>query len=114
MSNYLDTIGKYMLPYAEYLRATGDLAYFTPAVREELKTAARNIHNCRVFDDPAHYGLMKKSQDFENWEGDYLVCDNWGALHGLQAYKYLCDKWGDEAESQWAANEIKDLNELPE
>ncbi len=109
--NYLDTIGKYMLPYAEYMGATGDLAYFTPAIREELKTAARNIHKCRVFDDPSHYGLMKKSMDFENWESDYLLCDNWGALHGLQAYKYLCDKWGDEAESQWAANEIKDLNE---
>ena len=110
-SGYLDTIGKYMLPYAEYLRATGDLAYFTPAVREELKTASRNIHACRVFDDPAHYGLMKKSQDFENWEGDYLVCDNWGALHGLQAYKYICEKLGDEAESKWAADEVKDLNE---
>ena len=110
-SGYLDTIGKYMLPYAEYLRATGDLAYFTPAVREELKTAARNIHACRVFDDPAHYGLMKRSQDFENWEGDYLVCDDWGALHGLQAYKYLCDKWGDAAESRWAVNEMNDLNE---
>jgi hypothetical protein len=109
--NYLDTIGKYMLPYAEYMRATGDLAYFTQAIREELKTAARNINKCRVFDDPSHYGLMKKSQDFENWENDYLLCDNWGALHGLQAYKYLCDKWGDEAESQWAANEIKDLND---
>jgi len=109
--NYLDTIGKYMLPYAEYMRATGDLAYFTPAIREELKSGARNIHRCRVFDDPSHYGLMKKSQDFENWENDYLLCDNWGALHGLQAYKYLCDKWGDEAESQWAANEIKDLND---
>ncbi len=109
--SYLDTIGKYMLPYAEYLQATGDLAYFTPAVREELRTAARNIHKCRVFDDPSHYGLMKKGQDFENWEGDYLLCDNWGALHGLQAYKFLCDKWGDQAESSWAANEIKDLND---
>jgi hypothetical protein len=109
--NYLDTIGKWMLPYAEYMRATGDLAFFTPTVREELKTAARNIHKCRVFDDPAHYGLMKKGQDFENWENDYLLCDNWGALHGLQAYKYLCDKWGDATESQWAANEMKDLND---
>ena len=109
--DYLDTIGKYMLPHAEYMRATGDTAYFTPALREELKTAARNIHKCRVFDDPEHYGLMKKSQDFENWERDYLVADNWGALHGLQAYMYLCDKWGDEAEAQWAAKEIQDLND---
>jgi hypothetical protein len=109
--NYLDTIGKYLLPYAEYLRATGDTSYFTPTLRDELKTAARNIHQCRVFDDPSHYGLMKKSQDFENWEGDHLVCDNWGALHGLQAYKYLCDRWGDKVESEWAANEIRDLNE---
>jgi hypothetical protein len=111
--NYLDTIGKYMLPFAEYLRVTGDLAYFTPERRQNLKTAARNIHAARVFDDPRHYGLMKKSQDFENWadDGDFLLCDNWGALHGLQAYKNICIALGDTQESKWAEMEMSDLNQ---
>jgi hypothetical protein len=113
LTNYLDTIGKYMLPFAEYLRVTGDLAYFTPERRQDLKKAARNIHAARVFDDPRHYGLMRKSQDFENWadNGDFLLCDNWGALHGLQAYKNICDALGDAPESKWAAEEMRDLNE---
>jgi hypothetical protein len=111
--NYVDTIGKYLLPFAEYLRATGDLAYFTPARRADMTKAARNIHAARVFTDPEHYGLMRKSQDFENWAngGDYLLCDNWGALHGLQAYKYVCGVLGDSTEAQWASDEMSNLNE---
>jgi hypothetical protein len=110
--NYLDAIGKYMLPFAEYLQVTGDAAYFTGERRADLKKASRNIHAARVFNDPAHYGLMSKSQDFENWEegGDYLLCDNWSALHGLQAYKYICDALGETQESTWAVEEMADLN----
>jgi hypothetical protein len=111
--SYLDTIGKYLLPYAQYLQATGDKAFFTAAIQEDMKTAAHNIHRCRVYDHSTYKGLMKKSQDFENWSdgGDYLLADNWSALHGLQAYKYLCDELGLPVESQWAVSEMTDLNE---
>jgi hypothetical protein len=110
---YEDTIGKYILPYAEYLRCSGDLSYFTTAVREELHKAAQDIHASRTFEDSEHYGLMKKSQDFENWanDGDYLLCDNWSALHGLQAYRYICEQIGDKSNAEWAAKEIIDLND---
>ncbi len=109
---YLDTIGKFLLPAAEYLRVTGDKSYFTAKRREGAKRAAKSIHTARVFDDPDHYGLLRKSQDFENWAdgGDFLLCDNWSALHGLQAYKYICDSLGDSEESQWAQHEMEDLN----
>jgi hypothetical protein len=111
--NYIDTIGKYLLPTAEYLRVTGDKSHFTPERLEDTKKAARNIHASRIFDDPTHYGLMKKSQDFENWTdgGDYLLCDNWSALHGLQAYHYICDFLGDIEEAKWAADEMDNLND---
>jgi hypothetical protein len=110
---YEDTLGKYLIPYAEYLRCTGDLAYFTVSVREELKKAVRNIHALRSFNDKEHYGLMKKSQDFENWadDGDYLLCDNWSALHGLQAYQHICRRLGEMDEAEWAAKEMVDLND---
>jgi hypothetical protein len=110
---YEDTLGKYLIPYAEYLRCTGDLGYFTDSVREELKKATRNIHALRSFNDKEHYGLMKKSQDFENWadDGDYLLCDNWSALHGLQAYRYICNRLGEIDEVEWAAREMIDLND---
>lgn len=111
--NYIDTIGKYLLPAAEYLRVTGDKSYFTLECLADVKKAAKNIHATRVFDDPAHYGLMGKSQDFENWAdgGDYLLCDNWGALHGLQAYKYICETLGDAEEAKWASIEMEDIND---
>jgi hypothetical protein len=110
---YEDTLGKYLIPYAEYLRCTGDIAYFTVEVREELKKATRNIHALRCFNDQEHWGLMGKSQDFENFadEGDYLLCDNWSALHGLQAYQYICERVGDMDEAAWAAKEMNDLND---
>ena len=110
---YEDTIGKYILPYAEYLRATGDTAYFTPEIMADLKKATRNIHALRVFDDPVHYGLMRKSQDFENWVdgGDFLLCDNWSALHGLQSYKYICERVGNAEEAKWAGAEMASLND---
>jgi hypothetical protein len=110
---YEDTLGKYLIPFAEYLRCSGDVAYFTVEVREELKKAARNIHALRSFDDQEHHGLMKKSQDFENWadDGDYLLCDNWSALHGLQAYQYICKRIGETDEAEWAATEMIDLND---
>ena len=111
--NYIDTIGKYLLPAAEYLRVTGDKSYFTSERLADLKKAAKNIHATRIFDDPSHYGLMGKSQDFENWAegGDFLLSDNWGALHGLQAYKYICDTLGDAEEAKWAAVEMEDVND---
>ena len=77
--NYMDTIGKFILPYAQYLQNTGDTAFFDEELRGFLKKAAWNIHALRVFDDPEHAGLMRKGEDFENWsdDGDYLLADNW-------------------------------------
>jgi hypothetical protein len=107
---YLDTLGKCLLPYAQYLQCTDDTAYFTAAVCESIKTAAHNIHLNRVFDDPEHKGLIRKSSDFENWSRDFVLADNWSALHGLQAYKYVCEKLGDQVEAHWAREEMADLN----
>lgn len=110
--NYMDTIGKFLLPYAQYLQNTGDEAFFDDELRAFLARAARNIHACRVFGDPEHEGLMRKGEDFENWsdDGDYLLCDNWAALHGLQAYRYLASRLGLADEQAWVEAEIDSLN----
>ena len=111
--NYMDTIGKFMLPYAQYLQNTGDEAYFDEDMMDFLKEAARNIHRLRVYDDAEHEGLMKKGEDFENWsdDGDYLLADNWAALHGLQAYHYIVDRMGREEEKAWVEAEMDSLND---
>jgi len=111
--NYMDTVGKFLLPYAQYLQNTGDVAYFDADLRAFLQRAARNIHACRVFGDPEHEGLIRKGEDFENWsdDGDYLLCDNWAALHGLQAYRYIVTRLGITDEQAWTEAEIDSLNE---
>ena len=111
--NYMDTIGKFILPYAQYLQNSGDVAYFDADLRGFLKCAARNIHECRVFGDPDHEGLMRKGEDFENWsdDGDFLLCDNWAALHGLQAYCYIATRLGLVDEIAWVDEEIRGLND---
>ena len=111
--NYMDTIGKFMLPYAQYLQNTGDEEFFDDRMRGFLKAAARNIHKFRVFGDPEHEGLIKKGEDFENWsdDGDYLLADNWAALHGLQAYRYIMSRLHESDEVSWAELEMKSLND---
>jgi len=111
--NYMDTIGKFLLPYAQYLQNTGDLDFFDEDLRTFLARAARNISACRVYTDAEHHGLMRKGEDFENWsdDGDYLLCDNWAALHGLQAYRYLATRLELPAEVTWVEAEIDSLND---
>lgn len=62
---------------------------------------------------PEHEGLIRKGEDFENWsdDGDYLLCDNWAALHGLQAYRYLATRLGLAAEVAWVEAELHSLND---
>ena len=109
-NEYGDQLGQYPLPFAEYLMATNDISFFTPEVMKNLKICAKNIHNARVFTDKEFPGLLKPSRDFENRPSDILLADSWAGLHGLQSYKYICDKLREKAESDWALAEMKDLN----
>ena len=109
--DYLDAIPKYIIPYALYLQFSGDTDYFTADVLKNIQATAHLIHSHRDFDDvPGHKGIMQKSNTLDN-RSDYLIVDNFAALHGLAAYKYICDYFQDTNESLWAANEMKDLNQ---
>ena len=108
--NYLDAIPKYIVPYALYLQLTGDTAYFSPALRDSIKSTAHRIHEYRDFNGgPEHYGIMQKSNSLDNGS-DYLLIDNFAALHGLAAYRFICDRLGDREEAEWAGREMEDLN----
>ncbi|QPK81273.1 hypothetical protein G7Y41_09690 [Schaalia sp. ZJ405] len=111
--NYMDTIGKWILPYAQYLQNTGNTDYFTDEVMDILHRWAKNLHDCREWDDEEHRGLIRKGEDFENWaeDGDFLLCDNWAALHGLQAYTYICETMGQLDRATWAQKEMESIND---
>lgn len=108
--DYLDAIPKYIIPYALYLQFTGDIDYFTEKVKEKIRTAAHSIHDYRNFeDDNGHHGIMQKSNTLDN-KSDYLIVDNFAALHGLAAYKFICQYFDERTEADWADDEMNDLN----
>lgn len=115
MAGKLDAIPKYIIPYATYLQVTGDREYFTPELKALLKKNSRRIHEHRAQQlvpkliDTGHYGIMDKSTGLDN-KMDFLVIDNFAALHGLAAYAYLSKKFNDPQEEAWAVAEMEDLN----
>lgn len=112
---YLDAVPKYMITFAQYLMLTGDKAYFNAEMMEKLKNCSRAVQHMREFSDEARakgvFGLMKKGNTLDNGGKTYLLVDNFAALHGFAAYKYLCEKLGQSEEASWADTQIKDLND---
>jgi len=109
--SYLDAIPKYVIPYAKYLQYSGDTAYFTTEIMDKITTAAHLIHEYRDHDAPeGHTGIMQKSNTLDN-RSDYLLVDNFAALHGLAAYAYISDYFGNADETAWAKQEMIDLND---
>jgi hypothetical protein len=113
---YLDAIPKYIVTLSQYLQFTGDEQYFDSARMESLRTCARVVAAMRdgQFSDEARklgvYGLIRKGQTLDNNFHTYLIVDNFAALHGFTAYKYICDKLHRPDESKWAFNQMVDLN----
>ncbi|MGI6264613.1 MAG: bacterial Ig-like domain-containing protein [Acutalibacteraceae bacterium] len=105
----LDAVPKYILPYATLWQAMTDAqreSYFTAAVREKIRTVSREI--VRYIEPET--GLIQKSESLDNNPYDYLVVDDFTALHGLTAYRYLCREWGDTDEEAWATQQMTALN----
>lgn len=109
--NYLDAIPKYIIPFALYLQLSGDKKYFTPEVMKNIKETAHRIHEHRDFKvEGAYNGIMNISHTLDN-PLYYLVVDNFAALHGLAAYKYIAITLGNTEEAEWAEKEMINLNE---
>lgn len=112
---YLDAVPKFMVTYAQYLQFTGDKSYFTSDIMNKLKTCSRAVQKMREFTDEARqkgvYGLIHKGSTLDNNFNTYTLVDDFAALHGFTAYKYVCDCFGMKEESEWAYNQMKDLND---
>lgn len=112
---YLDAIPKYIITFAQYLQLSGDKTYFTDELMRNLKRCSRAVHDMREFTDEAKdfgvYGLIRKGHTLDNNAKTYLLVDNFAALHGFTAYKYICEQMGDSVEAEWADKELVDLND---
>ncbi|GAB3971716.1 RICIN domain-containing protein [Actinoallomurus acanthiterrae] len=112
-AQYDDGIWKYAWPWAIYLQKTGDLAgvkanFATPgpagdAAQPSIKATAHAIAAART--GPG--GIMHMTSDIDS--NGYWTIDDYSALMGLAAYRWLAEQVGDKTESQWATNEYTSL-----
>jgi hypothetical protein len=114
---YLDAIPKYLITMADYYQITGDKTFFTASQIEKLKKCARSIRKMREsqLNDESRkagvYGLIQKGSTLDNGGKTFLIVDNFAALHGYAAYKYLCEKFKMNDELEWVTKEMSDLND---
>lgn len=115
--DYLDAIPKYIITHAQYLQFTNDIEYFDCGKVEKLKRCALAIAEMREkqFSEEAKrkgvYGLIRKGHTLDNNHKTYLLVDNFAALHGYTAYKYICNKLDLKDEANWANEQMIDLND---
>jgi hypothetical protein len=109
---YVDGLWTYPWPWAVYLLKTGDLAF----VRANFATEGPGGAATPSIMDAAHAiaadrtgpgGTMEATDDIDT-QG-YWTLDDYEALLGLAAYRYVAGRLGDTAEATWAATEYNDL-----
>ena len=114
-NKYNDAGPKFLTSMAQYLQFTGDREYFTEDLLSSLKTCAHAVSAMRNSQmDESHkgvgpYGIIEKGGTLDN-HNNFLLVDNFAALHGFQAYHYLCDQLGLEDEKRWASEQAESLN----
>ncbi len=109
---YLDGSWTYSWPWALYLLKTGDLGF----VRANFATEGPDGSHTPSIEDTAHRiaadrtsptGIMGRTNDLDTL-GDWTL-DDYEALMGLTAYRYLAQRVGDAAEAAWAGDEYASL-----
>ncbi len=109
---YVDGVWTYALPWAVYLLKTGDLAFVREHFASEgpLGGAQPSIEDTAhqlVADRTGPFGTMEATNDIDT-QG-YWTTDDYEALLGLAAYRYLASTVGNATEATWAAEEYDQL-----
>ena len=103
---YYDGVWKTLGTWADYLRLTGDTAFVSTYFHDDasgaspwgpsLYTMMHTIYTGQLASD----GALAASNDNDS-AGRWLF-DDFSALEGLAAYKYIATQIGQTAEAQWA------------
>lgn len=109
---YDDGVWKYAWPWALYLEKTGDVAYVkanfdTNGPLGDKTPSIKNAAHQIAADRTGPGGIMLQTNDID--AGGYWTIDDYSALFGLAAYKYLAQRVGDKAEVTWAATQYNSL-----
>jgi hypothetical protein len=109
---YDDGVWTYSVPWAIYLMKTGDLAF----VKENFDSEGSLGAAQPSIEDTAHAiaagrtspsGIMAATDDIDT-QG-YWTTDDYSALIGLAAYRYLAQRVGDAGQAAWATQEYASL-----
>ena len=104
---YPDARWKYAWPFALYLQKTGDTEY----IGSVFETIKSNTHYIEA-ERQGPNGIMKLTNAIDS--DSYWLIDNWAALTGLTAYKYICDALGQTEEAAWALSQYNALKTATE
>jgi hypothetical protein len=111
---YVDGLWTYAVPWAVYLMKTGDTAF----VSQNLTTEGPMGASQPSIEDAAHaiaadrtgpMGTMEATDDIDT-QGSWTT-DDYEALLGLAAYRYITATLGDTTEAAWASAQYADLLE---
>ena len=109
---YVDGLWSYAVPWAVYLMKTGDKSFVEHnfaaegpqgAAQPSIEDSAHAIAAART----GPMGTMEATNDIDT-EG-YWTTDDYEALLGLAAYRYLASALGDTTEATWATTEYNSL-----
>lgn len=133
----LDAVPKYIIPYAALWQAMNDeqrAQYFTDDVKAKIKAVSREVISYISDGEdegrdgsgnsttlPGIKGIIQRSESLDNLPYDNLITDNFTAMHGLAAYRYLADAWGwntadpdstdaKDGEVAWTTAQMEPLN----
>lgn len=111
-TQYVDGLWTYPVPWAVYLMKTGD----TSLVAQNFAAEGPQGASQPSIEDAAHAiaadrtgptGIMEATDDIDS-EG-YWTTDDYEALLGLAAYRYIAQRLGDSTEAGWATQEYGSL-----
>lgn len=112
-SQYVDGLWTYAVPWAVYLMKMGDTAFVEqnfatsgpsgPAAQPSIEASAHAI----AADRTGPMGTMEATDDIDT-QGNWTV-DDFEALLGLAAYRYVANTIGNVSEATWAGEQYLSL-----
>jgi hypothetical protein len=109
---YVDGTWTYAWPWAVYLMKTGDLSFIKKNFSSEgpmgvAQPSIKDTAHAIAADRTGPLGIMESTVDID-FEG-YWTTDNYEALLGLAAYRYIANSIGDLPEVAWATQQYDSL-----
>lgn len=109
---YRDGVWTYSWPWAVYLMKTGDVGFVkahfsTPGPGGAAQPSIEDTAHQIAADRTGPNGIMGRTDDIDT--NGYWTVDDYEALTGLAAYRYIAQRVGDRGEARWAIHEYDSL-----